>query len=160
MELYMQSLMKLINAGLWRLHWLLCAILILEGACVPCALYGQETTLTLPASTLKIPHPDVQALLDRAASLHSAQQWEDALKIYTEALNKAQSLKNRPGEAITLTNMAKVYRSMGQRQKALDQDLLALSIYREIQNRNGEANTLLVIGNAYTVTGPAQKALE
>jgi tetratricopeptide (TPR) repeat protein len=66
---------------------------------------------------------------------------------------------DRAGEAATLTNMAGVYRSTGQPQRALALYEEALPIRRAVGDRAGEAATLHNMAGVYRSTGQPQRAL-
>jgi CHAT domain-containing protein/Tfp pilus assembly protein PilF len=106
------------------------------------------------------PTPEVQALLDKGKQAAKAYQWEEALRFFNAALEKARTLKDRSDEASTLISIGVVYWSTGQPEKALDYYQQALPLCRAIGDRRGEAGTLGNIGIVYYATGQPQKALE
>jgi tetratricopeptide (TPR) repeat protein len=67
---------------------------------------------------------------------------------------------DRAGEATTLNNIAEVYRTTGQPQRALELFEQVLPLMREVGNRAGEATTLNNMALVYRATGQSQRALE
>src|SRR5437867_1181554 len=57
-----------------------------------------------PASPPK-PHPEVQALLDKGLQFKKEYRWNEALRLYEEALTKARALQDRAGEATLLSEI-------------------------------------------------------
>ena len=68
-------------------------------------------------------------------------------------------MRDRAGEATTLNNIGKVYRNIGQPQKALEFYNKALSIWRAVNDPVGESTTLNNIGVVYSVIEQPQVAL-
>ncbi|MDO8637115.1 MAG: tetratricopeptide repeat protein, partial [Dehalococcoidia bacterium] len=88
------------------------------------------------------------------SQLHEAQQY------YTEALAKAQRLKNEDAEAAALGNLGNVYFQKGDLDKALEHHQKALVIHEKIGNPLGQASDLGNLGNVYFQKGDLDKALE
>src|SRR6266850_3761926 len=65
------------------------------------------------------------------------------------ALATARQLKDRPTEAILLSNLGMAYEDTGEHQRALDYQLRALEIAREVKARDIEETTLGNLGAAY-----------
>ncbi len=63
-------------------------------------------------------------------------------------------------EAVTLNNIAFVYDSLGEKQKALDYYNQSLPLTRQVGDQAGEARTLNNIGLVYDSLGEKQKALD
>jgi CHAT domain-containing protein len=95
------------------------------------------------------PTPEVQALLDQGKQAAQKYQFDQALRLYNEALEKARALKDKPGEAATLHKIGIVYYYSGQPQKALEFFQQALPLRRVVGDKAGEAWTLT--GMAYTL---------
>ncbi len=106
------------------------------------------------------PSPEVQALLDKANQARAASRSEEALRLYTEALEKSRTLHDTAGEASTLFSIGSVYHVTGQPQKALESYQQALPLFRQAGDKAGEASTLTNIGLVFRATGQPQKALE
>ncbi|MEG4814163.1 CHAT domain-containing protein [Microcoleus sp. K5-D4] len=80
-------------------------------------------------------------------------KWEEALKLF-------RAVGDRGGEAITLSNIGKVYSDLGEKQKALEYYTQSLPLSRALGDRGGEARSLTSIGTLYSDSGEPQKALE
>ena len=87
-------------------------------------------------------------------------QKQESLDVFNRALSLWRSVGNRPGEALTLNNMGRLYRDLGQHETALDYYNQALPVWREVRNRIGEALALNDMGRAYADLGQGRKALE
>ncbi|MGD0629684.1 MAG: tetratricopeptide repeat protein [Terracidiphilus sp.] len=85
---------------------------------------------------------------------------EKALEDYNQALTIEHDAGNRGAEALTKTNMARVYVDLGQEQTAFDLLIPALAAWREMGNRRGEALALDYMGMAYSNLAQEDKALE
>ncbi len=71
------------------------------------------------------------------------QQYQFALQSYQQALAIVRQQKNRPWEAVILTQMGLVYEKLGQNQAALELSQQALAIKREIENLAEKKATIL-----------------
>ena len=87
-------------------------------------------------------------------------QLDEAQKHYTEALAKAQRLKNEEAEANALGNLGLVYADKGDLDGALEYHQKALAIDQKIANPLGQANALCNLGIVYFQKGDLDKALE
>jgi len=87
------------------------------------------------------------------AKTKSIEKYHEALELYRRATD-------RDGEAQTLSNIGKVYWSLGEMRKAMERFNEALSIFHATGARRGEATTLNSIGEVYRSLGETQKALE
>ncbi|NEQ37224.1 MAG: tetratricopeptide repeat protein [Okeania sp. SIO3I5] len=85
---------------------------------------------------------------------------QKALQKWEKALPLLRKLGNKPGEAIVLTALAKVYDDLGENQKALLFYYQSLSLSREVEDKKIEATTLNNIGLVYNDLGEKQKALD
>ena len=83
---------------------------------------------------------------------------QEALGVYSQALQLWRAIKDRYREAGTLHEIAVVYNSLGEPQKALDYYRQALQAHRGLPEDEG--NTLTAMGLAYLGLGEPQKALE
>jgi len=85
----------------------------------------------------------------------------EALESYREALALNRRLGERWAEAVTLTNLGKLYGdSLGETGKALDGYEQALALWRELGDRGKEAATLKNLGDLYQFQGEPRKALD
>jgi CHAT domain-containing protein/Tfp pilus assembly protein PilF len=90
----------------------------------------------------------------------TAEALRGAIVKYEEALKLYRSAGDRPGEAIILISIGRVYDDLGEKQKALEYYSQSLTFRREAGDRSGEAITLNNIGKVYSDMGENQKALE
>jgi CHAT domain-containing protein/tetratricopeptide (TPR) repeat protein len=85
----------------------------------------------------------------------------EALESYRQALALNRRLGERWAEAVTLTNLGKLYGdSLGETGKALDCYEQALVLWRELGDRGKEASTLKNLGDLYQFQGEPRKALD
>ncbi len=103
---------------------------------------------------------EVALLIMIGNGLLQVSQLANALEYYEKALEKAEKLGDKEGEACALGNVGIVYRIKGELDKALEHYQLALKIDREIGKREGEANQLGNMGIVYQTKGELGKALE
>ncbi len=106
------------------------------------------------------PHPEVQALLEQGDKARSTYRWEEALRVYDQALEKARGLNDRVGLATTLNNIGEVHRTTGKPRKALEHFERALPLFQAVGDKWSEAATLSNLGLVYRSTGELRKALE
>ena len=85
---------------------------------------------------------------------------QKSFEVYNQALAIWRELGSHQGEALTVNNIGRLYRDLGQHQTALDYYNKALPLWREVGNRNGEALALSDIGRAYADLGQPAKALD
>jgi hypothetical protein len=67
--------------------------------------------------------PEVQALLDKGEAARKAYRWEEALRLFQEAREKAHALQDPAGEALALHEAAYVCQTTSQPQKAAEREL-------------------------------------
>jgi CHAT domain-containing protein/Tfp pilus assembly protein PilF len=104
-----------------------------------------------------------QKIYEEAEKLYeqgTAEALRGAIVKYEEALKLYRSAGDRPGEAIILISIGRVYSDLGEKQKALEYYSQSLTFRREAGDRRGEAITLNNIGLVYSDLGEKQKALE
>jgi tetratricopeptide (TPR) repeat protein len=85
---------------------------------------------------------------------------EQALQSYKQALNLAQTLKDKAGQARSRYNLGLSLYHSGRCEQAIDFYQQSLGTYREIGDRNGEANSLNNLGNAYWSLGQYRQAID
>ncbi|MEZ2226311.1 MAG: tetratricopeptide repeat protein [Microcoleus sp.] len=90
----------------------------------------------------------------------TAEAKRSAIVKFEEALKLYRATGDRRGEAVTLTNIGRVYSDLGEKQKALEYYSQSLPLFRATGDRGGEATTLTNIGLVYSRLGEEQKALE
>jgi tetratricopeptide (TPR) repeat protein len=78
----------------------------------------------------------------RAAEADERGWFSEALNLYGQALAESRESGDRPGEGVTLCNMAGVYCSQGRYNQALEAARQGLVIVREVGDRAGEATAL------------------
>jgi len=86
--------------------------------------------------------------------------YEEALSKFRQAFDDASRSGNRLKMGKALTNMAMVYRSIGQNRKALELLDRALGIARDIKSKELEGMALANMGGATANLGDYEKALE
>ena len=96
---------------------------------------AQQSAPANSAATPSKPTTSVQALLDKGQAAAKAYQWEEALRQYQAALERARTDNDPIGQANTLANIGNVYRITGQPQKALEFLQQALPIYKAVGKR-------------------------
>ncbi len=124
------------------------------------ALAFTWTPLSSSAFQQATAHPDVQALLRQGKQARDKYQWEEAIRLNTEALGKAEALQDQYGQAVALNELAMIYYSAGDPPKAVEFCRRAMSAYRSIGNKRGEAAAAMVMGVLLYSSGEMQKALE
>ncbi|MBL8207271.1 MAG: CHAT domain-containing protein [Blastocatellia bacterium] len=88
-------------------------------------------------------------------------KFDKAIEYAEAAIKAAQATGNRRKEAEVFEfNLASIYRSLGQHEKAREVLGQALAIYRESKDRIGEAFALLNLGSLYLPRGTNPKELE
>ena len=90
----------------------------------------------------------------------SADSYRIAIQKYLASLPLWRAAGDRYEEALTQDDVASVYSSLGEKQKALDYYNQALPLRRAVGDRAGEATTLNNIGLVYDNLGEEQKALD
>jgi CHAT domain-containing protein/Flp pilus assembly protein TadD len=143
------------KAAMSRLPCRLLSLLILSLLLRPAILPPLDAA---PGESPK-PHPEVQPLLNKANEAYQTSKFDEALRLYSDALEKARALKDRVSEASALNDTGIVYAQLGQPHKALEFFRQALPLYREVGSKRGEASALNNIGKVYDDTGQP-KALE
>ncbi len=142
--------------NLLRLPLLICTLALLPIVQGPLIAQPSAAPAAPPQSA---PHPDVAALLEEADKAGQADNVEDSLRLFNEALAKARTLGDKAGEAITLHNIGLVYHGMEQPQQALRFYEQSLPLTKQVGDKAGEAVTLNNIGQVYDRIGQSQKAL-
>lgn len=85
---------------------------------------------------------------------------QNARQRFDKALQLRQSSGDRRGEAETLNNIARIYESSGQRQKAIEYYTRSLQPWQEVGDQYGQAWTLFNIGRVHYLSQDAQEALD
>ncbi len=95
----------------------------------------------------------------KGATLQKMGKFDDALELYTQALDINRESKNFYGQAIDLNHLGLIYRGLGEPEKALMSYQEALLIYQETENRYGEASVLSNIGSVEKNMGKFKDAI-
>ncbi|MEH2246362.1 tetratricopeptide repeat protein [Nostoc sp.] len=90
----------------------------------------------------------------------TAESLRQAREKLQEALKLWQQVNDKPGQALTLVGIGRVYNDLGEKQQAIQYYNQALPIIRAVGNREGEAITLNNIGLVYNDLGEKQQALK
>ncbi len=85
---------------------------------------------------------------------------DDGLTVARTALETAQRLGDRPGEAVAWNRLGMVLRSAGRTTEAIDACLRARDLFQDIGDRPGEACSWDDLGNALAVSGRLEEAIE
>ncbi|MFD1081807.1 tetratricopeptide repeat protein [Micromonospora andamanensis] len=103
--------------------------------------------------------PDAGAFYHLGWAQSATGRLRQALDSYERALRLYREADDRAGEAVTLTNIGRVYDGLGDRQRALTYYQQALPILQEVGDRANEAATLTNVGAVYHALGDWQQAL-
>lgn len=104
--------------------------------------------------------PEVMELVQQAQQANSAGDPEKALQLYSQAIEKARTLKDRIGEAGALYNTAGIYRRQGQTAKAIEYYQQAAHLYHELGSLRQEGVSLNFIGTLYVEQNELKKSQE
>ena len=125
---------------------------------------------------------DVHSLLEAFWHFSQANQWQDAynlleqeniftdvkrwggndllLELYQQLLPLAESSPKSLPAVTIYQSLGRVYRTLGDRERAREYLEQALSTSREIEDRKGEGSTHSLLGSVYSDLGKPEKALE
>src|SRR5207302_4365236 len=117
----------------------LVVLLLLTGGPLPARAQETPAQSGAQAPPKWKPHPEVQALLDKADALATQKNWPDAEKGYDEALIAAHRLLDKYGEATTLFNLGNVHYFSGRPLKAMTSYEQAVPLYLIVGDKRGEA---------------------
>jgi tetratricopeptide (TPR) repeat protein len=99
----------------------------------------------------------VSNALEYIAYVHATHgEWDDAEKIYLQALAIDRSIGSKTGVAIDLTSIAAAHEARGDLHGGRKMDEEALAIYREIGDRSREGWALAGIGRAVAEDDPVE----
>jgi tetratricopeptide (TPR) repeat protein len=84
------------------------------------------------------PHPEVQALIVKSRAALTARQFDEALRLFEQALVRARALKDRVGEGTAVNGIGAAYSNLGQPQKALEFYNQALPLRRETGDKRAK----------------------
>ncbi|BCL38844.1 CHAT domain-containing protein [Nostoc sp. MS1] len=87
-------------------------------------------------------------------------KYDQALKLYQQALNIYKENNYKPGIAVTLNNIARVNANLGKYPQAIELNQQALTIYKEVGDRTGEGVTISNLGQIYQKQNQYDKAGE
>ncbi len=105
-------------------------------------------------------HPEVETLIRQAMDARQQERWQDAQRLYQQAIERARALNDRVGEASAWHNLGVAQLAIKRPADALKSLQTALALWRELGNRVSEANTLHNLGTAYADLGKAREALQ
>ncbi len=125
---------------------------------VPLAMTIQP--LTAQAQTPDARKAEADRLLQQGRDQANASQFVAALQSWQKALTIYREIKDRLGEAKTLTNMGFVYDSLGDYFKAIEYYQQSLKIAQEIKDRKLEGTIRNNLGSTYYSLGNYTKAIE
>ena len=129
------------------------------------ALLTAEKNIYREIAELKEKLPNVTGkkridILNELAEKHYFQNPKEVLKYANLALELAQTINDRKGEAESLKNIGIGHWLLGDADKALEYGQKALKIFEEIKDKKGIAKTLGNIGNAYMYLSQYDKTIE
>ena len=97
---------------------------------------------------------------ERLRKQGTAESLRKAIVKYEEALPLWRSGNDQAGEAETLTSVAQVYNSLGDKQKALDYFQRAISLWKVVGDAKSQAIALSGVGAVYYALGAHRQALD
>jgi CHAT domain-containing protein/Tfp pilus assembly protein PilF len=103
-----------------------------------------------------------QAALSQGTSLNSQgkpEQAQEVIKSFTESLRLWLETDERSSAGYTAGLLARVYRDLGNNQKAIETYQQAQSLHRSVKDSSGEAAALNSIAGVYSRIGDSQQAL-
>ncbi|MBD2091277.1 CHAT domain-containing protein [Microcoleus sp. FACHB-1515] len=132
------------------------------GVDVPRAIAQQVETEAIEAQNRSESDRNAEAdrLFDQGTQHRDAEQFQEALQAFQQALIIYREIDDRLGESITLSAIGYVYLEDNQVQEALQTFQQALMIDQEIRDRLGEGISLRNIGDAYLEMEQYQQAIE
>ena len=97
--------------------------------------------------TPKASNPELVKLNEQGKTAYDLSMYQNALQIFEEGLEMANSLSQQEWRALFLGNLGIVYYKLGQYYQALNYSYQSLELYREINNLKGEARILIQLKN-------------
>ncbi|BAT53270.1 Tetratricopeptide TPR_3 [Nostoc sp. NIES-3756] len=85
-------------------------------------------------------------------------KYDQALKLYQQALNIYKENNYKSGIAATLNNIARINANLGKYPQAIELNQQALTIYKEVGDRTGEGVTISNLGQVYQKQNQHDKA--
>ncbi|BBD60942.1 hypothetical protein NIES2109_37430 [Nostoc sp. HK-01] len=86
-------------------------------------------------------------------------KYDEALKLYQQALDIYKQNNYKLGIAVALNNIGRVYQNLGNYNQALEFNQQALANYREVGDRTGEGVTISNLGQVYQKQNQYDQAL-
>ncbi|AFY43408.1 tetratricopeptide repeat protein [Nostoc sp. PCC 7107] len=86
-------------------------------------------------------------------------KYDEALKLYQQALDIYKQNNYKLGIAVALNNIGRVYQNLGNYNQALEFNQQALANYREVGDRTGEGVTISNLGQLYQKQNQYDQAL-
>ena len=86
--------------------------------------------------------------------------YRQAIDLYTQALDIARKIGDRPGEGAALGGLGRCRLSMGEYRRAIELYTQALDIARKIGNRHGESTELGGLGLCHSSLGEYRQAID
>nr|WP_235526292.1 tetratricopeptide repeat protein [Nostoc piscinale] len=91
--------------------------------------------------------------------IFSLGKYDEALKLYQQALDIYKQNNYKLGVAVALNNIGRVYQNLGNYNQAIEFNQQALANYREVGDRTGEGVTISNLGQVYQKQNQYDKAL-
>ncbi len=137
----------------------LCSALCLTASSATQPAHAQSAPPPALVAPVLAPLSEVQTLLDQGKAAIDARKYDEAEKLYRQALALAQSHADKVGENRALRAIGNVYRATGRNAEALQNYQQALVIARAIGDKEDEAFALINSSFVYGNTGRLAEAL-
>ncbi|HAS45086.1 MAG TPA: hypothetical protein DCS93_31680 [Microscillaceae bacterium] len=98
--------------------------------------------------------------LNQVAQWYLKNQPDTSLRYAQEALQLAQKLNDRPGQALGLYNLGRAYYSHSNFNQAINQYLAALELYQNLQHKEGQARVHNALGQVYYYSSQISSSLK
>jgi CHAT domain-containing protein/Flp pilus assembly protein TadD len=117
-----------------------------------CGLVATVLTSRAPAQSVDDRRQDAQQNFEKGRALTLSRAYNEAIRLYEQALTTYREINDRPGEGKTLNGLGLAYTSLNQHAKALGYYDQALVVRRELHDRAGEDQTLVnLAGTCYSL---------
>jgi CHAT domain-containing protein/tetratricopeptide (TPR) repeat protein len=124
-----------------------------------------SSALVAPAIAVQSPPPSseteasaAEAFLKQGIQQYRANQIEEAIASWQQALSLYRQQQNGKGESLCLESLGLAYQALGDYRKAIDYYQQQLDLVQQVGDRPSEANALANLGSNYRVLGNYTKA--
>jgi CHAT domain-containing protein len=140
--------------GRWGV-WVVLLLLVSGTVCRGATSTGQSDKQAVVGNSEESP----QELARRGQQFFEAQQYQDAVAAYQHALQLFEMAGDRQGQADVRSDLAVVYRAVGDVEQSLTLQRQAIALYRELGDARGTAKALRRIGVLYRHIGDFPQAI-